>query len=120
MAKSNKDILVYDSTDIQKKIFSIRYEQVMLDSDLAQFYGVETKYLNRAVKRNSDRFPKEFMFQLNDDEWDSLRFQIGTSNEEDSLRFPNGTLKDKAVFLRSQNATLDEGIVICDTITINE
>lgn len=59
------------------------------------------------------------MFQLDVNEWESLRFQIG-SLDDDSLRYQNGTLKDKAVFLRSQNATLDEGIVICDTITINE
>ncbi|MDQ7816939.1 MAG: ORF6N domain-containing protein [Melioribacteraceae bacterium] len=93
MAKSNKEIVVYNSSEIQKKIYTIRSEQVMLDSDLAKFYGVETKYLNRAVKRNSDRFPKVFMFQLKDEEWDSLRFQFGTSNKEDSLRFQNGTLK---------------------------
>lgn len=91
MAKSNKEIIIYNSSEIQKKIFTIRNEQVMLDSDLALFYGVETKYLNRAVKRNLDRFPKEFMFQLNDDEWNSLRFQFGTSNEADNLRFQNGT-----------------------------
>ncbi|VAX24479.1 hypothetical protein MNBD_IGNAVI01-240, partial [hydrothermal vent metagenome] len=59
MTKSNKDIVFYNSSDIQKKIFTIRNVQVILDSDLSKFYGVETKYLNRAVKRNSDRFPEE-------------------------------------------------------------
>jgi phage regulator Rha-like protein len=64
---------------IEEKIYLIRGERVMLDSDLAEIYGVETKMLNRAVKRNLNRFPKDFMFQLTDEETKSLRFQIGTS-----------------------------------------
>ena len=52
----------------------------MLDFDLARVYGVETKSLNRAVKRNSDRFPKDFMFQISRREWENLRYQIGTSS----------------------------------------
>jgi phage regulator Rha-like protein len=51
-----------------------------LDSDLASIYGVETKALNRAVKRNRDRFPQDFVFQLSEDEWKNLRYQIGTSS----------------------------------------
>ena len=51
----------------------------MLDSDLAKLYGVETKYLNQQVKRNINRFPVDFAFQLSTDEYESLRFQIGTS-----------------------------------------
>ncbi len=66
--------------DIQAKIYCIREVQVMLDRDLAFFYGVETKQLNRQVKRNINRFPDDFMFQLTKDEWDSLKCQIGTSN----------------------------------------
>ena len=94
MVNSKDKIVVYDSALIQRKIFTIRGEQVMLDSELAEFYGVETKQLNRAVKRNIDRFPQEFMFQLVDDEWDSLRYQIGTSKGEvNSLRFQTSTLK---------------------------
>src|SRR5438477_4675207 len=61
-------------------IYEIRGERVMLDSDLASIYGVETKALNRAVKRNRHRFPKDFMFQLSEDEWKNLRYQIGTSS----------------------------------------
>jgi hypothetical protein len=52
----------------------------MLDSDLAQIYGVETKSLNRAVKRNAERFPKDFMFQISPQEWKNLKCQIGTSS----------------------------------------
>ena len=54
----------------------------MIDSDLAELYEVETKNLNRAVKRNIERFPKEFMFQLTKEEFDNLRFQNGTSSSE--------------------------------------
>lgn len=62
------------------KISFIRGYRVMLDSDLAKLYGVETKALNRAVRRNEIRFPKDFMFQLTEIEEESLRRQIGTSN----------------------------------------
>ena len=66
-------------TEIQSKIFEIRGQKVMLDSDLAELYGVEVKRLNEAVKRNSGRFPLDFMFQLTQNEWDVLRSQIATS-----------------------------------------
>lgn len=66
------------SINIESLIYIIREEQVMLDSDLAKLYGVETKVLNQAVKRNIQRFPTDFMFQLTKDE--CLRSQIVTSN----------------------------------------
>src|SRR5574344_685182 len=69
-------------SNIENKIYSIRDVQVMLDSDLATMYQTETKYINRAVNRNPTRFPSSFAFQLNDSEWDSLRFQIGTLKEK--------------------------------------
>ena len=56
------------SSAIENKIFLIRGQKVMIDRDLAELYGVETKYLNRQVKRNIGRFPEEFMFQLNEQE----------------------------------------------------
>jgi ORF6N domain len=65
---------------IASRIYLIRGEKVMLDSDLADLYGVETKNLNKAVKRNPRRFPEDFMFQLSVEEFEALRFQIGTSN----------------------------------------
>lgn len=65
---------------IANKIYLIRGVKVMLDSDLAFLYGVETKLLNRAISRNKNRFPSDFMFQLNEKEFKNLRFQIGTSN----------------------------------------
>ena len=58
----------------------------MLDSVLAELYGVETRTLNQTVKRNIDRFPDDFMFQLTDEEWESLKCQIGISNMEPNLK----------------------------------
>jgi len=68
--------------DIEHKIFTIRGIQVMLDNNLAELFTTETKFINRAVKRNIDRFPDEFMFTLTEDEWEILRFQIGTSSAQ--------------------------------------
>jgi hypothetical protein len=64
---------------IQNKIYSIRNQKVMLDFDLAALYNVETKSLNLSVKRNIKRFPSDFMFQLNIQEWEILRLQNETS-----------------------------------------
>jgi hypothetical protein len=63
---------------IQRQITIIRGEKVMLDRDLAELYGVETKQLKRAVRRNMDRFPPDFMFELTKAEYDALRYQFGT------------------------------------------
>ena len=68
--------------NIENRILVIRGQQVMLDRDLAELYGVETKVLNQAVKRNIERFPQRFMFQLNDNEYSFLRSQIVTSKTE--------------------------------------
>lgn len=64
---------------IQQAILLLRGHKVMLDCDLARLYGVETKALNRAVKRNRARFPGDFMFELRDEEFENLRVQFGTS-----------------------------------------
>ena len=66
--------------NIESKIYSIRGIQVMLDSDLALLYQTETKFINRAVKRNPERFPEAFAFTLTEKEWSNLRFQFGTSS----------------------------------------
>lgn len=65
--------------NLAKLVFLIRGEKVLLDSDLADLYGVATKVLNQAVKRNLDRFPIDFMFQLTPEEWERMRSQIVTS-----------------------------------------
>ena len=66
--------------EIRSKIYNIRGMQVMLDKDLAELYGVEVKRLNEAVKRNSKRFPADFMFQLDKEEWEILKSQFATSS----------------------------------------
>lgn len=76
---SNTDLIAIER--IEHAIYLIRGEKVMLDRDLASLYGVETKILNRAVKRNLPRFPSDFMFQVTTDEADVLRCQIGTSKK---------------------------------------
>jgi hypothetical protein len=94
--------------EIENRIYTIRDTQVMLDNHLSELYGVETKQLNQAVKRNMERFPEAFMFQLTGNEWDSLRSQIAAiytlSAEFDlrsqfvtskNLRFQVGTSSSK-------------------------
>jgi len=75
---------------IERRIYLIRKHKVMLDSDLAELYGVSTKRLNEQVKRNKDRFPEDFMFQLNREEIDALnRAQFATGSEKHrDPRFP--------------------------------
>jgi len=66
--------------NLAQLVFLVRGEKVLLDADLAMLYGVETGALNRAVKRNIDRFPDDFMFQLNSEDWENLKCQIGISS----------------------------------------
>lgn len=74
---------------IQKKIFEIRGQKVMLDFDLAEMYGVETKRLKESVKRNISRFPPDFMFTLTQQEFQNLRSQIATSSWGGKRYLPN-------------------------------
>src|SRR4030066_705636 len=74
--------LLMQSEVIENKIFLVRGKKVMFDRDLAVLYGVTTGNLNKAVNRNIERFPDDFMFQLAKEEGDSLRFQIGISKTE--------------------------------------
>ena len=84
------------SINIESLIHTIRGQKVMVDFDLAMLYGVQTKALNQAVKRNTKRFPDDFMFQLTQEEWNILRSQIVTAK----------TPEDQAIaLLRSQIAT---------------
>jgi hypothetical protein len=75
----NKEVILSDK-EIENKIYLVRGQKVMLDNDLAELYEVDTKRLNEQVKRNIDRFPKDFMFQLNEKEVDILRSQFATSS----------------------------------------
>jgi len=79
MAKKNIKEVTIPIEKISAKIYLIRDQKIMLDRDLAELYGVETALLKRAVRRNRDRFPNDFMFELSRSELDDLRCQFGTS-----------------------------------------
>ncbi len=82
-----KRALVIAPRQIQRAILLVRRQKVILDMDLVGLYGVATKSVNRAVSRNRDRFPDDFMFQLSQDEFASLRYQIGTSKNRGGRRY---------------------------------
>lgn len=73
---------------IEQRIFWLRGEKVMLDTDLAELYEVDTKMLKRAVRRNPERFPENFMYELTREEWEVLRCQIGTSKRGGARYLP--------------------------------
>ena len=94
---------------IEQSILLIRGQKVMLDTDLAALYGVEAKQLKRAVKRNIDRFPKDFMFELTKDECQSLRSQFGTLKRGAHSKYRSMAFTEQGVamlsgVLRSQTA----------------
>lgn len=103
-------------TTIQSKIYEIRGQRVMLDFDLAELYQVETKALNRAVKRNIERFPERYMFQLNKTEFENLRCQIGTSNSHGGTRYLPYAFTEQGVSMLS--AVLRSPIAIQVSISI--
>lgn len=100
MAKKELQVLVAEQK-ILNKIYAIRGEKVMLDQDLSDMYGVETKQLKRQVKRNIDRFPKDFMFILTAKELEILRSQIGTSRWGGTRYTPMAFTEQGAAMLSS-------------------
>ena len=90
MAEST-ELMTVDN--ICNRVYIIRGQQVMLDYDLAELYGYEVKALNQQVKRNIDRFPEDFMFQLSNSEIDSVRSQIVTSQKKDFFKVANCDFK---------------------------
>ena len=86
---------------IEQAILLIRGEKVMLDADLADLYGVQTGMLTRAVRRNIDRFPKDFMFQLSKEEFDNLRSQSVTSSQWGGRRYPPYAFTEQGVAMLS-------------------
>ena len=129
--KSENEITTIGTSEVEvikHRIYLVRGLSVMLDCDLAELYGVETKVLNQAVKRNIERFPEDFMFKLNKGEWVSLRSQIATLKEsttdadteeidviETSLRSqivtssPESIDNDIYIYLKSQIVTSSWG-----------
>ncbi len=77
------------NVDIRNLIYTIRGKQVMLDSDVAMLYHYETKNVNKAVKRNIDRFPEDFCFQLTKSEMDKMWFQNGTTSKGKNNKYRN-------------------------------
>lgn len=116
MAKAKRNIIkLIPEERIVNKIHIIRDQKVMLDFDLAVLYEAETKRLNEQVKRNIDRFPKDFMFRLTAKEWNFIRSRIATASGQNAesesmqdLRSQNATTSSE-ISLRSQNATLKRG-----------
>lgn len=96
---------------IRQSIQVLRGEQVLLDADLARLYRVETSALNRAVKRNSKRFPPEFMFQLTREEFEDLRCQIGTFNLRNRKYLPYA-FTEQGVAMLSSVLTSDRAIQV--------
>ncbi len=82
-----KGVAILPAKRIERLILLIRGHKVILDADLAALYGVETKQLIRAVKRNLPRFPDDFMFQLNKEESENLRYHFGTSSQWGGRRY---------------------------------
>ncbi len=86
--QKTKIITVIPDERIIRKIYYVRGKKVMFDKDLAKLYEVETKAMNRATKRNIERFPADFMFQLNEKEFENLRCHFGTSSYGGRRYFP--------------------------------
>ncbi len=106
MAKAKKEIVKLAETPIvltpekvQQMIHVIRGERVILDSDLAQLYGVETKVRNKQVQRNIERFPEDFMFQLTNQEFTNLRFQNGTTRWGGARYLPHAFTEEGVAML---------------------
>ncbi len=103
------DVIITD-VELQKKIFTIRSTQVMLDSDLATLYNVETRTFNQAVKRNLNRFPENYRFQLTNDEFDNLRSQFVISSVYGGRRYLPYVFTEQGVSMLS--AVLKSDIAI--------
>jgi hypothetical protein len=99
----------------------LRREKVILDSDLAELYGVSTKRLNEAVKRNIERFPADFMFQLTESEEQNLRSQIATSkNAETNLRFQSGRASSHGGRRTLPYAFTEQGVAMLSSVLRSE
>jgi phage regulator Rha-like protein len=98
---------------IMSKIYLIRERKVMLDMDIAELYGVETKQLKRAVRRNIERFPPDFMFELTSKELAKWRSQFGTSNREKmGIRIPPFAFTEHGILMLSSVLNSDRAILV--------
>lgn len=97
---------------IRNMIFLIRGQKVMLDKDLAELYGVEAKQLKRAVRRNISRFPDDFMFELTEDEYNSLRCQIGTLKRGQHIKYLPFAFTEQGVAMLSSVLNSERSIQV--------
>jgi hypothetical protein len=97
----DKDVAFVPPERIERSILLIRSHRVMLDADLAALYGVETKQLIQAVKRNIFRFPSDFMFELSKEEFKNLRSQFGSSSQWGGRRYPPYAFTEQGVAMLS-------------------
>jgi hypothetical protein len=106
--------------DVEQKIINIRKQKVILDHDVAALYGVETKRVNEAVRRNLDKFPAGYLFELNKEEWELLKSQIATSIKGGKVKLPMAFTEKGlymlATILKSPKATKTT-LVIIDTFS---
>ncbi|PQA82522.1 DNA-binding protein [Limnohabitans sp. TS-CS-82] len=104
---SESQITIPTEKSLTALVYFVRGEKVFIDADLAMLYGVETSALNRAVKRNPDRFPADFMFQLDAQEWENLRCQIGIASSHGGRRAAPHAFTEQGVAMLSSvlNAT---------------
>jgi phage regulator Rha-like protein len=101
MPQRTKNLSLIPAERIEKSILLIRGQKVLLDQDLAVLYGVHTGLLVRAVKRNIERFPNDFMFQLSRKEFDTLRFHFGISKKRGGRRYPPYVFTEHGVAMLS-------------------
>lgn len=107
----SNDLIITNT--IANKIFTVRGHKVMLDRDLAELYGVAVKTLNQAVKRNIKRFPEDFMFQLNENEWNNLRSQFVTANPNLSkIRFLPYAFTEQGIAMLSSVLSSEQAIAV--------
>lgn len=110
--KLQKPTITFDEEYISQKIYIIRGEKVMIDKDLAQLYGVETKVLNQAVKRNLNRFPKDFMFKLSLKEANIPRSQIVTLESGKNIKYCPFAFTEQGVAMLSSVLSSDRAIQV--------
>ena len=109
MAKKDSSMIPYET--VVSKIYLIRGHKVMLDRDLAELYGVETKQLKRQVNRNIGRFPKDFMFEMTKQELEIWRYQFGTTNSEKmGLRYSPYCFTEQGVAMLSSVLSSERAI----------
>ena len=113
MANKDTNPVLFPDHIVLSKIFTIRDHKVMIDRDLAELYGVETRALNQAVKRNLQRFPEDFMFQMTSDELENWKSQIVISNKEKmGIRKPPLVFTEQGVAMLSSVLNSERAILV--------